>query len=82
MTVGESSTDLQGVSVVIPNWNGAQLLSANLPHVLAICKEYPGQSEIILVDDASDDGSVPLLREKFAATVRLRFLVEMELSLP
>ncbi|PIP53379.1 glycosyl transferase, partial [Candidatus Beckwithbacteria bacterium CG23_combo_of_CG06-09_8_20_14_all_34_8] len=43
------------ISIVIPNYNGQKLLEENLPEVLkAINKE----DEIIVVDDASTDGSV------------------------
>ncbi len=51
----------QKISVVIPNYNGANLLSKNLPRVLENC---PG-CQIIVVDDASTDDSVPILKEKF-----------------
>lgn len=49
------------VSIVVPNWNGAHLLSKNLPSVLAAC---PG-SQVIVADDASTDGSVELIRKNF-----------------
>lgn len=51
----------QKISVVIPNFNGAKLLSKNLPQVLKNC---PG-CQIIVVDDASTDNSVAILKEKF-----------------
>jgi GT2 family glycosyltransferase len=49
------------VSVVIPNYNGRKLLEANLPAVLRACVG----AQIIVVDDASTDGSVPFLREHY-----------------
>lgn len=49
------------VSIVLPNWNGAHLLEKNLPSVIAAAPH----AEIIVSDDASVDGSVGLLREKF-----------------
>lgn len=49
------------VSIVLPNWNGAHLLAKNLPSVLAAAPK----AEIIVSDDASDDGSVALIKEKF-----------------
>jgi GT2 family glycosyltransferase len=70
LSAGEAGQKFCGVSVVIPNWNGADLLAANLPYVISVCNEYPGQSEVIVVDDASDDASVTLLREKFSDAVR------------
>ena len=52
---------LFSVSVVLPNWNGAHLLEKNLPYVISAAPN----TEIIVADDASDDHSVALLREKF-----------------
>ena len=54
------------VSVIIPNYNGEKLLEKNLPAVLK-AKEYKANNilEIIVVDDASPDGSVDLLKKKF-----------------
>lgn len=50
------------VSIIIPNWNGQELLKRNLPQVLAVTEEA---EEIIVVDDGSTDDSVNMLREKF-----------------
>lgn len=54
------------VSVVIPNFNGMDLLKGNLPKVIA-AKDNPKNNiaEIIVVDDGSGDGSIKLLQEKF-----------------
>jgi len=54
------------VSIIIPNYNGERLLEKNLPAVLK-AKEYRANNilEIIVVDDASPDGSVDLLKKKF-----------------
>lgn len=49
------------ISVVIPNFNGYNLLKINLPKVIAAVKE----SEVIVVDDASTDESVSLLKTYF-----------------
>ena len=48
-------------SFVIPNWNGRSLLERNLPAVI----EAAGECEVIVVDDASTDGSVELLSQGF-----------------
>ena len=45
------------VSVIIPNFNGAELLKKNLPKVLAA-----GADEVIVVDDASSDDSVQVVK--------------------
>lgn len=49
------------VSIVIPNWNGRELLEKHLPHVIAA----GGDAEIIISDDASSDGSVAYVRKNF-----------------
>ncbi|HEY1216441.1 MAG TPA: glycosyltransferase family 2 protein, partial [Bryobacteraceae bacterium] len=51
-------------SIVIPNWNGRDLLQKFLPSVLAALKDSP-ESEALVVDNASTDGSVEFLREYF-----------------
>ncbi len=47
-------------AVVIPNWQGRKLLEENLPAVLKV-----GFDEVIIVDDASTDGSVDFLKNNF-----------------
>lgn len=49
------------VSIIIPNYNGQDLLARNLPYVI---KHSPG-SQIIVIDDASTDKSVMLVHKKF-----------------
>jgi GT2 family glycosyltransferase len=56
---------MKSVSIIIPNWNGADLLHAYLPSVLEAQAKYRGKVEIIVVDDASTDSSVKLLQEEF-----------------
>ncbi len=51
-------------SIVIPNWNGRDLLANYLPGVIAEAIRYAG-SEVIVVDNASTDGSVTFLRDNF-----------------
>ena len=52
------------ISIVIPNYNGVGLLRRNIPGVLAAAHEEPG-TEVVVVDDASSDGSVDVLRREF-----------------
>jgi O-antigen biosynthesis protein len=54
----------QAASVVIPNWNGRGLLEQFLPSVVEAMAERPG-NEIIVVDNASTDGSAEMLKERF-----------------
>ena len=51
-------------SVVIPNWNGLELLQKFLPSVIKALEGHP-DNEIIVVDNASSDDSVAFLREHF-----------------
>jgi GT2 family glycosyltransferase/glycosyltransferase involved in cell wall biosynthesis len=53
------------VSVVIPNYNGKELLQECLPSVLSAAAIYHPESEVIVVDDASTDGSTQFLRDYF-----------------
>jgi GT2 family glycosyltransferase len=55
----------KGISVVIPNYNGANLLAENLPSVLTALEQWGGEWELIVVDDGSTDGSCALLKERF-----------------
>lgn len=60
---------LMDVSIVIPNFNGKNLLEKNLSNVVAAAKGYKnGKVEIIVTDDASTDDSVEYLK-KFAKDV-------------
>jgi len=56
---------MKAVSIIIPNWNGADLLSVYLPSVLEAKKKYRGKVEVMVVDDASTDSSVRLVQEEF-----------------
>jgi len=62
-------TGVNGVSVVIPNYNGARLLEENLPSIIRAMEAWGGPYEIMVVDDCSSDGSVPLVGRLFP-TVR------------
>lgn len=53
------------ITVIIPNYNGAQLLRKNLPSVEAACKAYGEQCSIIVVDDGSADDSLSVLQHEF-----------------
>lgn len=53
------------VSIIIPNWNGAEKLKTNLPKVLRV----NGINEIIVVDDGSSDDSVNLIKTRFPEVI-------------
>lgn len=48
-------------SIIIPNWNGLNLLKSNFPFVIKASRE----NQVIIVDDASTDGSVDYIRSHF-----------------
>jgi len=51
-------------SVVIPNWNGRDLLEKYLPPLIRAMQGHP-DNEIIVVDNGSTDGSAEFVRERF-----------------
>ena len=59
----------RSASVVIPNWNGRDLLEKYLPSVVEALAGNP-ENEIIVVDNGSSDRSAAMLRERFPS-VRL-----------
>jgi len=50
------------VTVIVPSYRGKELLRKCLP---AILRSMPAEAEIAVVDDASTDGSLQMLREGF-----------------
>ena len=60
-------SDPRGASLVVPNYNGRALLEQNVPSLLAAADAYPGEAEVVIVDDASADDSVAFLRDAFPA---------------
>ncbi|MBI3282064.1 MAG: glycosyltransferase, partial [Acidobacteria bacterium] len=56
--------DISAASIVIPNWNGRDLLASYLPSVIEAAAGNP-RNEIIVVDNGSTDGSVELLDQRF-----------------
>lgn len=63
------------VSVVIPNYNGKDLLGRCLPSLMKALTAYPGGGEVVVVDDASADGSPAWIKANFPG-VRLIPLAE------
>lgn len=53
------------VSIVIPNWNGADLMRRHLPKVLSAAPK----TEIIVSDDQSTDGSVDYIHKNFPGII-------------
>ncbi|MBW2582510.1 MAG: glycosyltransferase family 2 protein [Deltaproteobacteria bacterium] len=57
--------DSLAVSIIIPNYNGEQILPRALTSATEAVRAYAGQSEIIVVDDASRDNSIDLISQNF-----------------
>ncbi len=63
---------MRGASIIIPNWNGRELMEKNLPYVLAAAKNQKNKIlEIIIVDDKSTDESVLFLQKNYAGEIKL-----------
>jgi GT2 family glycosyltransferase len=58
---------MQGISVVIPNYNGMGLFPDTLPTVFESLESLDRPWELIVVDDASTDNSVAWLAEHYPA---------------
>jgi GT2 family glycosyltransferase/glycosyltransferase involved in cell wall biosynthesis len=59
-----AACDVSGASVVIPNWNGKDLLEKYLPSVVEALRGNE-RNEIIVVDNGSADGSANFVRAAF-----------------
>lgn len=60
----EVRPDTRAASLVIPNWNGRDLLERFVPSWLAAIADRPG-SEVLVVDNGSEDGSVEWLSANY-----------------
>jgi GT2 family glycosyltransferase len=64
--VSRNESKTEEVSVVIPNYNGADLLKNHLPKVIKAAKNKKNNIvETIVIDDASSDESVSILKNVF-----------------
>ncbi|MFQ5905106.1 MAG: glycosyltransferase family 2 protein [bacterium] len=62
----------RGVSIVIPTWEGKELLSRFLPSVLKAATTYGKPWEAIVCDDSSTDSTVDFMKESFPEVRVLR----------
>jgi GT2 family glycosyltransferase len=73
-------TCFQNVSIVIPNWNGEKLLIEFLPSIINAAnhykEDYNALTEIIIVDDGSQDNSVTYLQTNYLDKIKLIILDE------
>ena len=56
---------VNGISVVIPNYNGEKLLPEIIPLALRALENTGLLFEIIIVDDSSKDASLELIKNDF-----------------
>ena len=52
------------ISIIIPNYNGEELLRKNLPKVIESVRDYKDNVEVILVDDCSSDNSIDEIKNQ------------------
>jgi GT2 family glycosyltransferase len=58
--------EVKNISIVIPSYNGKELLKKYVPAALNACKNYSlDKTELIIVDDASSDGTVEYVKSNF-----------------
>ena len=60
-----SANSRKSISVIIPNYNGRQLLEQNLPSVYEALNHAKTDFEIIIADDCSTDNSVVFIRKNY-----------------
>ena len=60
----DTRPDIATATIVVPNWNGRDLLERFVPSWLAAVEKHPG-SEVLVVDNGSSDGSAAWLRENY-----------------
>ncbi len=53
------------ISIILPNYNGRNLLLENLPSIVNSLENAKSDFEIIVVDDCSTDDSVDMLKKEF-----------------
>ncbi len=63
-STGDEPCTHSSASVVIPNWNGRDLLEKYVPSIIDALAGNPA-NEIIVVDNGSSDGSAEMLRDRF-----------------
>lgn len=68
----QNTSNNTGISVVIPNYNGKNLLAKNLPFVFAALKTFGGRYEVIIPDDASTDDSADFILQQYPEIILIR----------
>jgi GT2 family glycosyltransferase len=75
MSLLPAVADRMNISIVIPTWRGLRLLEAFLPSVIAAADCYGANRgaaiEIIVVEDAGGDDTVPWLKSRYGSRIRI-----------
>ncbi|HXG64239.1 MAG TPA: glycosyltransferase family 2 protein [Blastocatellia bacterium] len=73
-----NSKFVRGVSIIIPNWNGRELLPQFFPSAVAAAKHYRDTygtgAEVVIIDDGSTDGSPQWLAEHYGQSDIVRII--------
>lgn len=62
---GGEAASAPGVSLVVLNWNGADLLENYVPSLLQAARRWPGPAQVLVADNGSSDDSVARLQARF-----------------
>ncbi len=68
----ENAYQPDGISIVIPNYNGKNLFTHTLEPLFLVLDELQFPYEVILVDDCSTDDSVTFIRKRFPQIIILQ----------
>ena len=68
------------ITIVIPNYNGKNLLAKNLPSVCKAAEFYSGTANIIVVDDGSSEMGTEKIVSEFEPIIYLRHEVNLGFS--
>lgn len=60
------------VSIIIPVFNEENRVGRSLERIFEFCNTQPYSYEVIIADDGSTDGTVKLIRDRFAKQGQLR----------
>jgi glycosyltransferase involved in cell wall biosynthesis len=69
-TPSAPTTDLDGVSIVIPAYNEQQCVAQVVDEIIEVCSRQNIDFEIIVVDDGSDDNTAAALKDKPVHLIR------------
>ena len=58
-------TDKKSISIIIPNYNGKQLLEEYLPYTFEVIRNAGVEFQVIIIDDCSKDDSVEFIKTSF-----------------